>query len=441
MASVGSQTFAWRVVPGTRTVLGIVSIVVIGVAAGIISAQGAVWASLLAAGAVLTVIAVFDLTLIAVLAVPATMIMDRVGPMSISDFVLGAATLVALVLVRGKGAIRMQPLLWAGAAYISLAAPQLILNPYLGNAIELVHEFVLVLGSMVVGFAIGRQGRARLALSVYALAGCGIAVAAIVVAFSQGFQPVYLGMLHKNAIGGILMVAALITFANPPWLNWRPVWAYASFALCAFGILAAQSRQAIIALLVGVIIVGLRPRHHNGKRSRWIWFLLVPVAYFVYAEVSAQLAQNDQFSSSAQRLAWYADSISVWQMSPIFGVGQRWWIAGYAGFTGFQPPNAEIEVLTTVGIVGLFGFLAMFAGAIWLTAKLPPAYGTLALAVIVARLVQGQFDLYWVAGQSSILWIIAGICYGVQEHDRVHGVVRTPHPVQTLFRRTERLRT
>lgn len=420
----------------TRTALGVVSLVVVGIATGVVSAHGTLWAALLAAAAVFAVIAVFDLTLIAVLAVPATMIMNRVGPMSISDFVLGLATVVALVLVRGKGAVAIQPLLWAGAAYISLAAPQLILNPYLGNAIEWVHELVLVLGSMVVGFAVGREGRARLALSVYVLAGCGIAVATIIVAFSQGFGPVYLGMLHKNAIGGILAFAALIAFTNPPWLEWRPAWGYAAFTLCGLGLLASQSRQAIIALLVGVLIVGVRPRHHNGKRSRYIWFLLVPVAYFVYAEVSAQLAQNDQFNSSAQRLAWYADSISVWQLSPIFGVGQRWWISGYTGFTGFQPPNAEIEVLTTVGIVGLIGFLAMFAGAIWLTAKLPPAYGTLALTVIVARLVQGQFDLYWVAGQSSILWIIAGICYGVRERDRVLGVVRTPHPVQTLFRRT-----
>lgn len=441
MTGVRSWSFSSAATPPLQATARIVAVVAVGAAAGVLSAHGPVWAALLAMATVLVVIAVIDLALIPVLAVPATMIMDRVGPMSISDFVLGAATVVALVLVRGKGAITMQPLLWAGAAYLSLAAPQLILNPYLGNVIEWGHEVVLVLGSMVVGFAIGRAGHGRLALSTYTLAGCGIAVATIVVAFSQGFGPVYLGILHKNAIGGILMVAALIAFANPPWLDWRPPWAYGAFALCASGILAAQSRQAIIALLVGVMIVGVRPRHHNGKRSRWIWFLLVPVGYFVYAEVTAQLAQNDQFNSSAQRLAWYADSMTVWAMSPLFGVGQRWWTAGYTGFSGFQPPNAEIEVLTTVGVIGLVGFLVMFAASMWLTAKLPAVYGTIALAVIAARLVQGQFDLYWVAGQSSILWIIAGICYGVREHDRVRGIARIPHPVQTLFRRSDRLRS
>jgi len=130
----------------------------------------------------------------------------------------------------------------------------------------------------------------------------------------------------------------------------------------------------------------------------------------------------------------------VWLMSPIFGVGHRWWVTGHTGFSGFQPPNAELEVLTTVGLVGLFGFLAMFASAIWMLAKMNPVYGTLGLAIVVARLVQTQFDLYWVAGQSSILWIIAGICYGVRERDRAQGLELIPHPVQTVWRRTRGVR-
>lgn len=431
MHAWGSAAADWP-----RAASGALLLAAVGVGVGVGSAQGPTWAVLLGLGALLAATSVLDLSLVPVLAVPATMVMDRVGPMSISDFALGGAMVIALLLLRGKGALSMQPLLWAGTIYISLTAPQLILNPYPGNAIEWVHELVLVLGSMVVGFTIGRDGFARLALSAYALIACGIAATAIAVAFQQGFTPVYLGMLHKNAIGGILMVAALIAFANPPWLRWRPMWGYAAFGLCGIGILAAQSRQAIIGLLVGVVIVGIRPRHHNGKRSRWVWVALIPAAYFVYAEVSAQLTDGSPFNSSAQRLLWYEDSITVWKMSPLFGVGHRWWIAGYTGFSGFQPPNAELEVLTTVGIIGLVGFLVMFGAAIWLTAKMAPAYGTLAFAVITARLVQGQFDLYWVAGQSSILWIIAGICYGVRERDRAEDVVRVPHPIQTLFRRS-----
>lgn len=438
---VGGHLTAQRPATTTRLVVGIAAIGVLGAVAGILAVAARDLALPVALVGLLVAVAFIDLSLVPVLAVPATMIMNRVGPMSVSDFVLGGATLVALLMIRGKGAVTMQPLLWTGAAYIGLTAPQLILNSYAANMIEWVHEIVLVLGSMVVGFVVGREGRARLALSTYALIGVGIAVATMVSAVSNGFGPVYLGMLHKNSIGGILLVAALIVFANPPWLGWKQHWAYAAFLLCGVGMLAAQSRQALIGTGIGVLIIGLRPRFHNGKRSRLIWFMLLPVAVFVITEVREQLAADDQFNSSAQRLTWYEDSIKVWLMSPLFGVGHRWWVTGHTGYSGFQPPNAELEVLTTVGIIGLIGFFAMFGGAIWLLARMNPVYGTIGLAIVVARLAQTQFDLYWVAGQSSILWIVAGICYGVQARDTATGVTWTPHAVQTLFRRTDRVRS
>lgn len=435
MGSVSALSSATTVRSVPRTVAGVVALGALGTAAGVLSAGSPELAMPFALVVLLIAVAAIDLSLIPVLAVPATMIMDRVGPMSISDFALGAASVVALLFLRGRGAIALQPLLWAGTAYLALTAPQLILNSYAANAIEWGHEVVLVLGSMLVGFVIGRQGHARLALSTYAIVSLAIAVATIVTSFQNGFGPVYLGMLHKNSIGGILMIAAIVVFANPPWLGWRRRWAYSAFALCAAGMLAAQSRQALIGLLVAVLIVGVRPRFHNGKRSRWIWFLLIPIAVFVYTEVAEQLSADDRFNSSAQRLVWYGDSIDVWLLSPLFGVGHRWWITGHTGYSGFQPPNAELEVLTTVGAIGLVGFLAMFAAAMWLLWRMDPVYGTLGLAIVAGRLVQTQFDLYWVAGQSSILWIVAAICYGVRERDRATGIVRTPHPIQRVWRR------
>ncbi|GAA1919609.1 hypothetical protein GCM10009775_10260 [Microbacterium aoyamense] len=421
-----------------------VAIAVAGIATGLTSALYPEFAPLVAAGALLLTLALFDLSLVLVLAIPAVFVVTRVGPMSGADVALFAATIIAMLMLRGGGAEKLQPMLWAGALYVGLTAPQLILNPYAENVVEWVHQAVLVLGSLIVGFAIGRAGRARLALSIYVIICCAIAVAAIFTSVTNGFGAVYLGMWHKNAIGSFLMFGAVIAFANPPWLRWSPTIGYAAFALCGLGMLAAQSRQSLVGALVGVLIVGLRPRFHNGKRSRWIWFLLVPIAWFVYSEVVEQLATGDKFNSASQRLIWYGDSITVWLMSPLFGVGNRWWITGHTGYSGFQPPNAELEVLTTVGVLGLIGFLGMFGAAMWLLWRKDPVYGTLGLAIVAARFVQGQFDLYWVASHASLLWIVVGICYGVQEHDRLKGVVWTPHPVQTLFRResfTPRRRT
>lgn len=418
------------------TAAGITVLAALGIAVGLVAAISPGLALPLGLIVLLVAIAAIDLALIPVLAVPATMVVSRVGPMSVADFALGGATVIALLMLRGRGAMAMQPLVWAGTCYVALSAPQLLLNRYAANAVEWAHELVLVLGSLVVGFVVGRQGHARLALGIYVAICWGLAVAAIVTSFANGFGPVYLGGLHKNALGAILMVGAIIGFANPTWLRWSPAFGYLTFAICGLGAFAAQSRQALVGTLVGALIVGLRPRFHNGKRSRLIWLVTVPAIYFVYAEVMGQLESDNPFNSANQRLDWYGDSITVWLMSPIFGVGHRWWMTGHTGYSGFQPPNVMLEVMTTVGLLGLIGFLVMFAAAFWILARMNPVYGTLALAVVVGRFAQAQFDIYWVAGHASILWIVAGICYGVQARDEAHHIVRTPHPVQTVFRRT-----
>ncbi|TQM24310.1 hypothetical protein FB391_2823 [Microbacterium kyungheense] len=397
-------------------------------------------AVLLALGVLFVAVAAIDMSLVPVLAVPGVFVVMRVGPMSGSDLLLGIAVLTALLLLRGRGVITMQPLLWSGIFYLAVTMPQLILNRYAENYIEWAHELVLVLGAMLVGFVIGREGHARLALGLYVSVCVVIGALACFTALTNGFQPVYLGIFHKNAIGAFLMVGLVVAFANPPWLGWSPWTAWTAFIICGLGMAAAQSRQAIVGGLVGVLIIGLRPRFHNGKRSRWMWLVLIPVGAFVYQEVAEQLASDDVFSSAVQRLTWYEASITVWMQSPLFGVGHRWWTTWHTGFGGFQPPNAELEVLTTVGVLGLIGFLGMFVGALWLLARMNPVYGTLGLAVVAAKFTQGQFDLYWVAGHASLLWIIAGICYGIQERDRAEGIVRTPHPVQTVWRRTRGVR-
>jgi hypothetical protein len=431
---------AGRLRSAMSTATGVAVLAALGVAAGLVAAVEPDLALPLAVVVLLVAGAAVDLSLIPLLAVPATMMVTRLGPMSIADFALGGATIVALLLLRGRGAVTLQPLLWAGTCYIALSAPQLLLNRYAANAVEWAHELVLILGSLVVGFVVGREGHARRAFGVYVAICWALAIAAMVTAVSNGFGPVYLGGLHKNALGAILMIGAIIGFANPPWLRWRMAFGYATFAVCGLGAFAAQSRQALIGALVGVLIIGLRPRFHNGKRSRLMWLVLVPVGYFVYAEVISQLESDNQFNSANQRLDWYGDSLKVWEMSPIFGVGHRWWVTGHTGYSGFQPPNVLLEVVTTVGLVGLIGFLVMFGAAFWILARMNPVYGTIALAIVAGRFAQVQFDIFWVAGHSSILWIIAGIAYGVQARDRADGTRWEPHPVQTIFRRTRGVR-
>nr|WP_274636846.1 O-antigen ligase family protein [Microbacterium bovistercoris] len=415
-----------------RKMAGAVAVAVVGIAAGLVSGRLPEFALPLAVLVLLVAVASINLAYILVIAFVASFFLNKVGPMSPADYALTGATLVALLMLRAKGAQSLQPLLWAGTFYLALTLPQLLLNRFAGNYLEWAHEVVQVLGSMIVGFVIGRENKGRLALSAFVLACCALGVGAISSNLSGGDG--YVGAWHKNAVGVFLMYGAIIAFANPPWMRWRPVWAYAAFAVCCAGMLS--SRQAIVGTLIGILVVGMRPRHHNGKRSRWMLLVLIPAAWAVYAQVAEQLASENAFNSASQRLSWYVQSIGIWLTSPLYGNGNRWWV----NTGGFQPPNAELEVLTTTGVIGLIGFIGMFGGAIWLLMKMNPVYGTVGLAVFVGRFTQAQFDLYWVAAEASILWIVAGICYGVREHDRAERVVWTPHPVQAVWRRTRRVR-
>jgi hypothetical protein len=419
-----------------KSFVGGLLVLAIGVALGVLSAGFVEFAVPVAIAVLIVGLAAKDLSLIVALAAPATLIVTRVGGvLSVSDLVLVAATVIALLMLRGRGGIDLQPLIWAGLSYLALAIPAVILNPYAANTVEWMHEVFLVLGSMVVGFVTGRQGQAGMSIGLYIVACSAIGLAAAyfaAVSFGQtgAFQPVFIGDLHKNTIGGMLAVAAVIAYARPAWLGWNPRWTYVALALCGVGMFASQSRQGLIGALVGVLIVTLRPLVRGRRRGKLIWLAAVPVVVFIVSEVNRQIASGDRFNSIYQRLTWFDQSVEVWRESPVFGVGLRWWYTDRFA-ERFQPPNAELEVLTTVGVVGLIGFFLMFASAAWLLAKMDPVYGTLGLAVLATRFAQAQFDLYWVAGQASLLWIVAGICYGVRARDRAEDAGPQPPLIAT----------
>jgi hypothetical protein len=403
-------------------VAGVTAVAAVAVGLGLAAAGLGPWSLAGAAVILLIGLAAVDLALIPVLAMPATLATMRAGGvLSFADLVLAAASVAALIKLRGRGGVALQPLIWAGLAYLVVILPTLILNRFSANYIEWAHELFLVIGSLVVGFVIAREGRAKAAFGLYGLACSAIGVAAGVIALQSfastgAFQAVYLGDLHKNTIGGMLAAALVIAYARPRWLDW-PGWFSNLVLLCSgIGVAASQSRQGMVGALVGVFIVSLRSPAIGRWARRAIWAAGVPIVFLVWQQVSSQLASGNQFNSAYQRLAWYAQSIDVWHSSPIFGVGLRWWYTSTFGVS-FQPPNAELEVLTCVGVVGLLGFFAMFAGSSWVLLRIDPMYGTVGAAVVLARFTQAQFDLYWVAGQASLLWIVAGACIGAMVRD------------------------
>lgn len=401
-----------------RRALITVAIVVVSAVVGVLSVTHTEYA-IIGALAVLAIgLLAVDPVLVAVVAFPSSLIMQRVGgALSVADVVLAGATVVAVILLRGKDLRDLSPLIWAGTAYLAAALPTVVLNPYSANIVEWFHELVLVIGSMYVGYAIGRFGRSQLAVSLYIIACIGLAIAAMAVGavmfVTEGaFGPVYLPDYQKNTLGAALAMAVVLLYARSSLFTWPTQWSRLAIVILCGGVFASQSRQAMIGALAGAVVISLRKRPQTGRRPRLVWIAAIPVLIFVLTMVNDQLEEDNQFNSANQRLDWYAATFAIWKTSPVFGVGLRWWYTDRFPGGNFQPPNAELEVLSSVGVVGLVGFLAMFVIGFWAMWRIDPAYGTVGAAVIMTRFVQAQFDLYWAAGQASFLWLVAGMCMG-----------------------------
>jgi hypothetical protein len=140
--------------------------------------------------------------------------------------------------------------------------------------------------------------------------------------------------------------------------------------------------------------------------------------------VKDQFQTGNEFNSLFQRLHWFADSVKIWQHDYLFGVGLRWWYTDRFPVR-FQPPNAEAEVLSSAGLVGLAGFLVLMIGAVWILWRVDATYGVLASVVVLSRLVQGQLDLFWVGIQVTVPFVIAGVCLGA----KALAETRAPHPL------------
>jgi polysaccharide biosynthesis protein PslJ len=364
-----------------------------------------------------------DLTLLPVLAFPSMLLLVRVGNgsgLAASDAILFLAMLCAIFQLRTRESPELRTLLWLVLIYQAFLLPTVLHRANRAGPTEWFHEAVLVGGSLVVGWVVGSKGRARQALSWYVVVCCGLAIAAAVMAPVQHFQPVYLQVsslltFQKNALGDLLAFAAIVVYARPSWLGWTAKWANAALVCCLVGMLATQSKQAMVGTAVGIVVIIVRGRV-TGRRSKMILFLIVPMVVLAYVVASNQIASSNRFNAAHQRFTWYSQSIDLWQQSKWLGTGLRWWYDPQMT-VHFQPPNVELEMLTSAGLVGLAGFLITYLAAMSVTWRMNPLYGSLALACLAARLVQGQFDLFWVASQSSIPWLIVGAALGAQSFD------------------------
>ncbi len=356
-------------------------------------------------------------------AVPASFLVLHVGgtgggnSISLADLVLLLAAICAIPLVRWRRAtwfLRWLPLV---LVYQATTLLSVVHNPNRYDVVEWFHQFLMVAGAAAVGYAIEARGRTTVALQLYVFFASILSTWIILLWLPHGLHPAAtlpLG-LQKNAIGNLLVVSVLICQFSPPWQR-HDGWRAATKYLCIVAVLATGSRQAVFGLVVAVSITFLRDRRRETEgtrrvrsRSFILLFVIGAMAAIAYVSVVHEVNSGAKINSITTREASYTQTLDIWRTSPLFGVGERYWYTGQYP-TAIQPPNAEIGLLATGGIVGLLGLLVLLGGSLRFLWRAPPALGgSVALSVMLAHIVEGQFDIFWVTATGSLPWIFLGM--------------------------------
>lgn len=375
-----------------------------------------------AAGAVAvagTGLAVADPVLVGVLALPATMLLQRIGggvgsSLDTSDIFIVIATLLALPLIRWETSPSLRKMLALVGVYQGLLIFAVVAHPNIHNALEWLHRLFLVGGSLVVGWAVASSGRVAQTMRLFV--GAAIILAALTIEHSilLHFKPAQWGLYQKNYVGGVMWMAIALTHFRPTWAGIGARLARLKY-LFLIALLATQSKQAIIALVVAILAGAVR---HRGirRRSKTLAVLLLPLAVFTYVAASAELSKaNQHLNSAGVRLVSYSADLHVWQLNIWFGQGMRWfYLPQFAGY--IQPTNILMESLTDAGIIGTIGLLVLIVGSLRLLAIQPRDFATLAFVLVLGRAVTGMLDSYWISAVGAIPWLVSGMALGLTDN-------------------------
>jgi polysaccharide biosynthesis protein PslJ len=362
---------------------------------------------------------VADPILVAVVVLPGGILIQRVGGsstnLSVADLLVFVGAFVCLFHIEWSKAPHLRRFLRGIVWYEAVLVLVVVAHPFRGDMVEWIHRFSYLAGSTLVGWVIASHGRAHQAIRLY-LWGAGLlALIAVEHAVTGHFQPAQWGDYQKNAIGAVMWVAIVTSHLNPPWARISRTETRAIEVLCLFGLLASQSRQSAILVVLALGTAILLHSDVRG-RSKMIIFIAVPIIGIVYYSFVLAFQNNPQFNSVAIRFGQIDAAIHVWHLSPIFGLGMRFYnLPQYLTVTA--PPNSLVDNLASTGVIGSLAFFFLVIVTLRAMNSLPRIYGTLGLVVLLAHYVDGMFDTFWIGALSITPFLIAGISLGMADAD------------------------
>lgn len=359
--------------------------------------------------------------LVAILAIPGTLLLGRVGGSFLTATGSHSSSISTSDVLTFLGALVCLPFLdWSSQhlrrmmsgifVYMLVLVFIVAGHPDHYDLLEWVHRLTILGGSVIIGWTVVYRGKGRTACRALLWAIGALALFAILNGAAHGFAPAQSGVYQKNPVGVFMWIGIVLAQVNPPWADLGKRQRQLFSLLFLGGLLASQSRQAMVALVVAfTVVVLLQPRLLKGVKTAVV--AVVAVGGVAYESLKAELAQNSQFSTINIRNRQNSYGMAIWHQFPVFGAGLRYYYE--PAFTGNPPPPSVIvDALATSGVIGLIALIYLVLATVRASWKVPRSVGVLGVAVLVAHYVSGLFDVFWIGANGALPFMLAGMAVG-----------------------------
>ena len=236
---------------------------------------------------------------------------------------------------------------------------------------------------------------------------------------SEGY-PVYFDFLgipgrnygvfsHPNTLGQTAALSALFLLANRnnPLLLLAPV----------FCILKCGSRTSIISLTVGAVvflIVSILQSSNNAKIRKVESPLVIGTFLFgIFVASTFQFLNYIRFldpSSLTGRVSIWQSSLTIFQSSPIIGLGWDWESRAVdsqlLNVWSVSAHNMLLEIIFSAGILGLLLFLAILVKGVLYFNRLSNVEKIVLISILIAGISESFIDLQYPTIQTILYFLI-----------------------------------
>ena len=352
--------------------------------------------------------------MILLIVVPATAFFYwRAGPASFDMSIADVSVLAAFPFAVSRvpwGDPRVRRFLGALFVYLLLLLIAVTANPSRRAVFEWMHRIALVGGAAAIGAALASRSLVDRALRIFNVAALVFSLASILATLTNGFEPAYPFGMQKNPAGTIIGIGLLLCVMAPRVSYAVPRFRLATVAVLLGGLLATQSRGAMVALLA---VVGLWTIRRRGVRRSAIVTVgmvaaMAAVVLLVNAREEEQVREDPNkaaYTATATRAENVGLAVDRWQDRPITGAGLRYFV----GTQEPEPHNVVVSNLAEGGLVGLVALGILLAGAARALRSQRGPLATAARFALAFQFLAALFDVYWRAGTGSLPWLIVGI--------------------------------